>query len=184
MVAWKDWATKLLTFIADVSVSGHPEVRGRNTLKSLALKPVVPVLERTTSASGKGSKARIDRLGSKCFASWIRNEKRMLVTNTTMRDAHQPLLATTRREKKKLRASLNMHLARLSSTNWGIIPAGIAGTGIIAPDHAQRPVETKALSLLPEPQLTLMRATLRLLLQQLRMSAQASGKELRALGAP
>ena len=77
-----------------------------------------------------------------------------------------------------------MHLARPSSTNWGIIPAGIAGTGIIAPDHAQRPVETKALSLLPEPQLTQMRATLRLLLQQLRMSAQASGKELRALGAP
>ena len=46
MVAWKDWATKLLTFIADVSVSGHPEVRGRNTLKSLALKPVVTVLKR------------------------------------------------------------------------------------------------------------------------------------------
>jgi hypothetical protein len=89
-----------------------------------------------------------------------------------------------RREKKKLRASRKMHLARPSSTNWGIIPAGFAGTRIIASDHAQQPVETEALSLLPEPQLTQMRATLRLLLLPLCMSAQASCEELRAPGAP
>ncbi len=45
-------------------------------------------------------------------------------------------------------------------------------------------VEAQALSLLPEPQLTQMRATLRLLLQQLRTSAQAPVEELRAPGAP
>ena len=45
-------------------------------------------------------------------------------------------------------------------------------------------VETEALSLLPEPQLTQMRATLRLLLQQLRMCARGPGEELRAPGAP
>lgn len=94
MVARKDRATKLLTFIADVSVNGHPEVRGRSTLKNLALKPVVPVLKRASSMDGEGSKPRLDRLGAKGFASWMRNEKRVLVTDTTMRDAHQSLLAT------------------------------------------------------------------------------------------
>jgi pyruvate carboxylase len=44
-----------------------------------------------------GSKQRLDRDGPEAFARWMRAEKRALVTDTTMRDAHQSLLATRMR---------------------------------------------------------------------------------------
>src|SRR4030095_640203 len=34
------------------------------------------------------------KLGAKKFAEWTRNQKRLLITDTTFRDAHQSLLAT------------------------------------------------------------------------------------------
>jgi pyruvate carboxylase len=44
-----------------------------------------------------GTKQRLDRDGPEAFARWMRAEKRALVTDTTMRDAHQSLLATRMR---------------------------------------------------------------------------------------
>ena len=44
-----------------------------------------------------GTKQRLDRDGPEAFAKWMRAEKRALVTDTTMRDAHQSLLATRMR---------------------------------------------------------------------------------------
>jgi len=35
------------------------------------------------------------RLGASGFSRWMRDEQRVLITDTTMRDAHQSLLATT-----------------------------------------------------------------------------------------
>ena len=90
----QDRATKLLNYLADVTVNGHPETRGRPKPKSDAAKPVVPYL------NGKvpdGSKQRLDALGPKKFAAWMRAEKQVLVTDTTMRDGHQSLLATRMR---------------------------------------------------------------------------------------
>ena len=50
------------------------------------------------AASADGArKALLDRLGPKNFAGWMREQKRVLVTDTTMRDAHQSLLATRMR---------------------------------------------------------------------------------------
>ena len=44
-----------------------------------------------------GTRQRLDRDGPEGFASWMRGEKRALVTDTSMRDAHQSLLATRMR---------------------------------------------------------------------------------------
>ncbi len=44
-----------------------------------------------------GTKQKLDELGPKAFAEWMRNEKRVLLTDTTMRDGHQSLLATRMR---------------------------------------------------------------------------------------
>ncbi|MET4488981.1 pyruvate carboxylase [Bradyrhizobium sp. LA7.1] len=91
----RDRATKLLTYIADVTVNGHPEVKGRARPPAEARPPQVPMF--TKSESDEGTRRLLDRLGPEGFANWMRNETRVLVTDTTMRDAHQSLIATRMR---------------------------------------------------------------------------------------
>ncbi len=90
----RDRATKLLRYIADVTVNGHPETRGKPRPAAHARTPEAP---RFGNERSDGTKQLLDRLGPKGFADWMRNEKRALVTDTTMRDAHQSLLATRMR---------------------------------------------------------------------------------------
>jgi pyruvate carboxylase len=91
----KDRATKLLTYIADVTVNGHPEVRDRPRPPANAIEPVVPTYEPLTII--EGSRQVLDRRGPKGLASWMKEQKGVLFTDTTMRDAHQSLLATRMR---------------------------------------------------------------------------------------
>jgi len=90
----QDRATKLLNYLADVSVNGHPETRGRPMPKANAAAPVVPYLNGHVP---DGSKQRLDTLGPEKFAAWMREQRQVLVTDTTMRDGHQSLLATRMR---------------------------------------------------------------------------------------
>ncbi len=90
----QDRATKLLTYLADVTVNGHPETRGRPEPSAKAAQPVLPYID---SAIPDGTKQLLDKLGPQKFAEWMRGEKRVLMTDTTMRDGHQSLLATRMR---------------------------------------------------------------------------------------
>ncbi len=90
----KDRATKLLTYIADVTVNGHPETRSRARPPDDALRPVAP---RFAHDPVPGTRQLLRELGPRGFAEWLRRERRLLVTDTTMRDAHQSLLATRMR---------------------------------------------------------------------------------------
>ncbi|OJT96717.1 MAG: pyruvate carboxylase, partial [Rhizobium sp. 63-7] len=91
----QDRATKLLTYLADVTVNGHPEAKDRPRPSEDAAKPIVPY----TNGNGvpDGTRQLLDTLGPKGFGEWMRNEKRVLMTDTTMRDGHQSLLATRMR---------------------------------------------------------------------------------------
>ncbi|UWU13890.1 pyruvate carboxylase [Rhizobium sullae] len=91
----QDRATKLLTYLADVTVNGHPEAKDRPQPSEDAAKPVVPYTNG--SKVQDGTKQLLDKLGPKKFGEWMRNEKRVLMTDTTMRDGHQSLLATRMR---------------------------------------------------------------------------------------
>jgi len=93
-VSRRDRATKLLTYIADVTVNGHPDTRDRARPPEDTLVVPPPVFEREPAP---GAKQRLDRDGPVAFARWMRGEARALVTDTTMRDAHQSLLATRMR---------------------------------------------------------------------------------------
>jgi pyruvate carboxylase len=93
----RDRATKLLTYVADVTVNGHPETRGRARPPVHARKPEPPVFTPGQGDGAERAKQRLDRLGPAKFAAWMREEKRVLVTDTTMRDAHQSLMATRMR---------------------------------------------------------------------------------------
>lgn len=90
----RDRATRLLTYIADVSVNGHPDVKGRAKPPAHARAPKAP------TASGvmpDGTRQILERDGATGLATWIRAQPQALLTDTTMRDAHQSLLATRMR---------------------------------------------------------------------------------------
>ncbi len=91
----KDRATKLLTYIADVTVNGHPEVRDRPRPPADAAEPLVPSYEPLLIV--EGSRQVLDRDGPRGLARWMKAQKQVLITDTTMRDAHQSLLATRMR---------------------------------------------------------------------------------------
>ncbi|MEJ0092538.1 MAG: pyruvate carboxylase [Methylocella sp.] len=93
----QDRATKLLTWIADVTVNGHPETRGRARPPANARGAVIP--QFPGASIPEGTRQRFEALGAKGFAEWMRNEQRVLVTDTTMRDAHQSLIATRMRTR-------------------------------------------------------------------------------------
>jgi pyruvate carboxylase len=86
-----DRATKLLSYVGDVILNGNPEVKGKPAPQEFEI-PVVP------SAPGikppVGTRQLLQKLGPKKFAAWARKEKRLLLTDTTFRDAHQSLMAT------------------------------------------------------------------------------------------
>ncbi len=92
-VGRRDRATRLLTYIADVTVNGHPEARGRATPPETA-PPMVPF---AAGNAPDGTRQKLDALGPVKFAEWMRAENRILMTDTTMRDGHQSLLATRMR---------------------------------------------------------------------------------------
>ena len=94
--ARRDRATKLLRFLGEVAVNGNPEVKGR-VLPALPLpKPVLPKVD-LQSPIPAGTRDRLQALGPKGFAQWMLDQKQVLFTDTTMRDAHQSLLATRMR---------------------------------------------------------------------------------------
>ncbi|WP_416900013.1 MAG: pyruvate carboxylase [Minwuia sp.] len=90
----KDRATKLLNFIGEVMVNGNPEVEGRIRAPE-GPDPKIPAWQNKEPP--KGTRNLLDELGAEKFADWMLDQKRLLVTDTTMRDAHQSLLATRMR---------------------------------------------------------------------------------------
>ena len=91
----RDRATRLLRFIANVTVNGNPEATGRPLPPAHAHAPIVP--SGFPPAAPEGTKQLLDRLGPNGFAGWMLDQERVLVTDTTMRDAHQSLIATRMR---------------------------------------------------------------------------------------
>ncbi len=87
----RDRATRLLGFLGEVIVNGNPEVKGRPRPRGLAA-PRLPKLDLPPAPAG--SKQRLDAGGPKALADWMLASERVLVTDTSLRDAHQSLLAT------------------------------------------------------------------------------------------
>lgn len=117
----KDRASRLLRFVGEVQVNGNPEMKGR-TAPALPLPaPALPKLVKG-QAPRPGTRDLLKELGPTKFAQWMRNEKRTLLTDTTMRDAHQSLFATRMRTADML--AVAPHYAQLvpdlfSMECWG-----------------------------------------------------------------
>ncbi len=90
-VARRDRATKLLSYLGDVIVNGNPTVAGKP--HPARIQPA-PVPSHVSSEPPPGTRQLLNELGPKKFAEWTAGQKRLLMTSTTFRDAHQSLLAT------------------------------------------------------------------------------------------
>src|SRR3984885_12303576 len=86
-----DRATKILSYLGDVILNGNPEVQGKALPAAFERAPL-PRL--SGSAPQAGTRQLLQKLGPQKFAAWTRKEKRLLITDTTLRDAHQSLMAT------------------------------------------------------------------------------------------
>ncbi|WP_370209567.1 pyruvate carboxylase [Salipiger bermudensis] len=91
----RDRGTKVLTYIADITVNGHPEVQGRPR-PAAELKPARPP-ERRVEVTPPGTRTLLEEKGAQAVADWMAAQKQLLITDTTMRDGHQSLLATRMR---------------------------------------------------------------------------------------
>ncbi|HEY3968331.1 MAG TPA: pyruvate carboxylase [Planctomycetaceae bacterium] len=116
----KDRATRLLTFLGDILVNGNPLVK-----KKPAGIPTGPAPVPQFDASRPmppGTRDELKQRGAVGFSKWVREQKRLLITDTTFRDAHQSLLATRMRTYDMLQvASAYAHLCPqlFSLEMWG-----------------------------------------------------------------
>jgi pyruvate carboxylase len=86
-----DRATKILSYLGDVILNGNPEVKGKAVPATFESAPLPKLAGIAPPA---GTRPLLQKLGPKEFAAWTRKEKRLLITDTTLRDAHQSLMAT------------------------------------------------------------------------------------------
>jgi pyruvate carboxylase len=95
----RDRATRILTFLAETVVNGNPEVAGRVVPERVASArpPKLPAPASLKQPPPVGCRQRLQELGPERFAQWMTSQQRVLLTDTTMRDAHQSLLATRMR---------------------------------------------------------------------------------------
>lgn len=98
----RDRATKILTYIADISVNGHPETAGRAQPPAEARPPVPP---KPRAEPAAGTRQLLEEQGPKAVADWMLAQKRLLITDTSMRDGHQSLLATRMRSIDMIRVA-------------------------------------------------------------------------------
>jgi pyruvate carboxylase len=92
----RDRATRLLRYMGEIIVNGHADLKGRSAPDLSHVRVQLPA-EVTDAPLPKGSRDRLRELGPQAFARWMREHPKALVTDTTMRDAHQSLFATRMR---------------------------------------------------------------------------------------
>ncbi|WP_286908553.1 pyruvate carboxylase [Clostridium sp. UBA1652] len=90
-----DEESKLLRYI------GEKVVNETNGVKKDFDVPVVPKVEIPENLSG--TKQILDNEGTDGLIKWIKNQNKLLLTDTTMRDAHQSLMATRVRTRDMLK---------------------------------------------------------------------------------
>ncbi len=115
----RDRGTKVLNYIADITVNGHPETVNRPKPPSELKSARAPAVN---SEPSYGTRNLLDKEGPKAVANWMLEQNRLLLTDTTMRDGHQSLLATRMRSLDMINAApfYSSKLPKLFSVEcWG-----------------------------------------------------------------
>ncbi|MDH3353901.1 MAG: pyruvate carboxylase, partial [Chromatiales bacterium] len=95
-----DQSSRILHFIGDTIVNGNDLVAGREraTRRRAATLPIIA----TDTTTPLGSRDLFKNIGAEKYSKWITEQQRLFITDTTMRDAHQSLLATRLRSHDML----------------------------------------------------------------------------------
>ncbi|WP_158967497.1 pyruvate carboxylase [Chachezhania sediminis] len=98
----QDRGTKVLTYIADITVNGHPETKDRPRPPADVKEPRPPALKAEPMM---GTRNLLEQKGPQAVADWMTAQRQLLITDTTMRDGHQSLLATRMRSVDMIRVA-------------------------------------------------------------------------------
>ena len=115
----RDRGTKVLTYIADITVNGHPETKDRPRPRADIKDPKAPA---STGEPQMGTRNLLEQKGPQAVADWMKAQQQLLITDTTMRDGHQSLLATRMRsyDMIKVAPAYAANLPQLFSMEcWG-----------------------------------------------------------------
>lgn len=110
----RDRATKVMKYIGDIIVNGP----GQKTKEYDT--PRIP--HKYDGEPARGLKPLLDQEGPAAVAKWVYDQKKLLITDTTWRDAHQSLLATRFRTQDMCRvANSTSHILQdaFSLEMWG-----------------------------------------------------------------
>ena len=116
----QDRTSKVVNFLAEVIVNGNSDVKYIDQNK-IFRNPKVPKFN-PLEAHPKGTKDMLTEMGPEKFCAWLMDEKKIHFTDTTMRDAHQSLLATRMRTYDMLRVAESYaknHPNTFSMEVWG-----------------------------------------------------------------
>ncbi|MEL7011705.1 MAG: pyruvate carboxylase [Pseudomonadota bacterium] len=115
----RDRGTKVLTYIADITVNGHPETKDQPKPRADLKDPRPP---EARAEPMMGTRNLLEQKGPQAVADWMKQQDRLLITDTTMRDGHQSLLATRMRsiDMIKVAPTYAANLPQLFSMEcWG-----------------------------------------------------------------
>ncbi|MDH5682217.1 MAG: pyruvate carboxylase, partial [Spirochaetota bacterium] len=93
--ARKDRASKILSYIGNVIINGCDDIKHPSHEKSL-FDPLIPKVDYRMPIP-QGTKQMLKEKGPEGVAKWVLEQKKILITDTTFRDAHQSLIATRMR---------------------------------------------------------------------------------------
>lgn len=116
----QDRATKIIDFIGEVVVNGNSDVKFVTPNKKFRT-PIIPNYD-AFAPYPKGTKDLLTELGADEFSKWLKNDKKIHYTDTTLRDAHQSLLATRMRTIDMLEVTKSFaknHPNTFSLEMWG-----------------------------------------------------------------
>jgi len=113
-------ATKLVNFLGDIIVNGNADVKNIDQGKTF----VSPIIPRATGIDKypEGTKDLLTQFGPEKFSAWLKKEQKIHFTDTTMRDAHQSLLATRMRTDDMMKVAAGYaknHPELFSMEVWG-----------------------------------------------------------------
>jgi pyruvate carboxylase len=116
----QDRGTRILKYVADILINGHPEVPKPDHNKAFQIGKV-PSFDKSQKPK-PGTKQMLDELGPERFAQWLKSQNGIMFTDCTLRDAHQSLLATRVRtvDMVKIAESFAHHHPEMFSMEvWG-----------------------------------------------------------------
>ena len=116
----QDRTSKIAQFLAEVIVNGNSDVKVKDDTKVFR-NPKTPKFN-VSSSYPKGTKDLLTELGPEKFCEWLKNDNKIHYTDTTMRDAHQSLLATRMRTFDMLKVAESYaknHPNTFSMEVWG-----------------------------------------------------------------